>query len=238
MLIVADPVYGRDDARFAARERRESPSKAAPAVAQTLRGSSTDGLPRLTGSAREADVIAALFSAGNAERLTGFAATRDALLGRDLARYRVIHFATHSMANIEAPQLSTVVLSTFDTTGKPIPGEVFAGDLLGRRLNADLVVLSGCDSSLGKQFIGEGLLGMRYAAHAAGAHTVVASLWQVSDAVGPQLMAGFYSRMTRANQPPVAALSQAMREAKERRSDPALWGVFQVSHARRAPTVH
>ena len=79
---------------------------------------------------------------------------------------------------------------------------------------------------------------MRYAAHAAGAQTVVASLWQVSDAVGPQLMAGFYSRMTRAGQPPVAALSQAMREAKERRSDPALWGVFQVSHARRVTTVH
>jgi CHAT domain-containing protein len=138
------------------------------------------------------------------------------------------------MADIEAPQLSTVVLSTFDAAGKSIPGEVFAGDLLGRRLDADLVVLSGCDSSLGKQFIGEGLLGMRYAAHAAGAHTVVASMWRVADVVGPQLMAGFYSRMTRADQPPVAALSRAMREAKSRRDDPALWGVFQVSHARRA----
>jgi CHAT domain-containing protein/tetratricopeptide (TPR) repeat protein len=237
MLIVADPVYGRDDERFAVRERRD-PVRPAPSVAQKMRGASTEGLPRLSGSALEADVIAALFGAGNAERLTGFAATRDALLTRDLARYRVIHFATHSMADIEAPQLSTVVLSTFDAAGKPIAGEVFAGDLLGRRLNADLVVLSGCDSSLGKQFSGEGLLGMRYAAHAAGAHTVVASLWQVSDAVGPQLMAGFYSRMIRANQAPVAALSQAMREAKERRSDPALWGVFQVSNARRAPTVH
>jgi CHAT domain-containing protein/predicted negative regulator of RcsB-dependent stress response len=234
MLIVADPVYGRDDARFASRLRRDTRARPTTGVAQTLRGAGIDTLPRLTGSALEADVIAALFSAGNAERLEGFAATRDALLSRDLARYRVIHLATHSMADIEAPQLSTVVLSTFDATGKPIPGEVFAGDLLGRRLDADLVVLSGCDSSLGRQFIGEGLLGMRYAAHAAGAHTVVASLWQVSDVVGPQLMAGFYSRMTRADQPPVAALSRAMREAKLRRSDPALWGVFQVSHARRA----
>jgi CHAT domain-containing protein len=233
MLIVADPVYGRDDARFAARLRRDPRARPTSGVAQTLRGG-VDELSRLTGSALEADVITALFSAGRAERLEGFDATRDALLSRDLARYRVIHLATHSMADIEAPQLSTVVLSTFDAAGKSIPGEVFAGDLLGRRLDADLVVLSGCDSSLGKQFIGEGLLGMRYAAHAAGAHTVVASMWRVADVVGPQLMAGFYSRMTRADQPPVAALSRAMREAKSRRDDPALWGVFQVSHARRA----
>jgi CHAT domain-containing protein len=234
MLIVADPVYGRDDERFAVRERPDVRVRPTSGVAHTLRGAGTDALPRLTGSAVEADTIAALFSTGKAERLEGFTATREGLLSRDLARYRVIHFATHSMADIEAPQLSTVVLSTVDAAGKPIAGEVFAGDLLGRRLDADLVVLSGCDSSLGKQFIGEGLLGMRYAAHAAGAHTVVASLWPVSDAVGPQLMAGFYSRMTRGDQPPVAALSRAMREVKERRSDPALWGVFQVSHARRA----
>lgn len=235
-LIVADPVYGRDDARFA--ERAETRATRKPGVAQIMRGAGTDGLERLMASAREADVVAALFSSGSTERLSGFDATRDAVLSRDLARYRVIHLATHSVADIEAPQLSTVVLSTFDAAGRQIPGELFAGDLLGRRLDADLVVLSGCDSSLGKQFIGEGLLGMRYAAHAAGARTVVASLWQVADVVGPQLMAGFYSRMTRAEQPPVAALSQVMREEKKRRSDPALWGVFQVSHARRAPTVH
>jgi CHAT domain-containing protein len=179
-----------------------------------------------------------MFAAKATERLEGFDANRDALLSRDLGRYRVIHFAAHSIADIEAPQLSTVVLSTINSSGKDIPGEVFAGDLLGRKLNADLVVLSGCDTSLGKQYIGEGLLGMRYAAHAAGAHSVVASLWEVSDAVGPQLMGAFYARMIRANQPPVAALSQAMRETKKRRSDPALWGVFQASHARRGTTIH
>jgi CHAT domain-containing protein len=237
-LIVADPVYGRDDSRFADQAPAESRAKKKSELAQTLRGAGAEKFERLTGSAREADVVAALFDASSTERLSGFDATRDAILSRDLARYRVIHFATHSVADIEAPQLSTVVLSTYDAAGKQIPGELFAGDLLGRRLEADLVVLSGCDSSLGRQFMGEGLLGMRYAAHAAGARTVVASLWQVADVVGPQLMAGFYSRMTRAGQTPVAALSQVMREAKERRSDPALWGVFQVSHARRATTVN
>jgi len=236
MLIVADPVYGRDDERFASR--REPRAKPASPTVQVLRGGNTDELPRLAGSALEADVIGAMFGAKATERLEGFDANRDALLSRDLARYRVIHFAAHSIADIEAPQLSTVVLSTINSAGKEIPGEVFAGDLLGRKLNADLVVLSGCDTSLGKQFIGEGLLGMRYAAHAAGAQSVVASLWQVSDAVGPQLMGGFYSRMIRANQSPVAALSQAMREAKKKRSDPALWGVFQASQARRGTTIH
>jgi CHAT domain-containing protein len=168
------------------------------------------------------------------EVLTGFAASRDSLLDRDLGRFRILHFATHAVADMESPQLSTLVLSTVDARGNPQVGEVFAGDLLYRRLNAELVVLSACDTAMGQTRSGEGLLGLRYAAHAAGARTVVASLWPVVDTVGETIMTDFYKSMSRGGLSPVAALSQAMRNAQRRWPDPALWSVFEISRVARA----
>jgi CHAT domain-containing protein len=238
VLIVSDPVYGRDDARFGERASRNLSPKKSERALWTLRGGNVESLERLPGSEREAQAIAGLFDAARTQRLSGFEANREMLLSRDLSSFSIVHFATHSVADVEAPQLSALVLSTFDAAGKAIPGEVFAGDLLGRRLDAELVVLSGCDSSLGEEYAGEGLLGLRYAAHAAGVRSVVASLWPVADAVGPRLMREFYSRATRGNVSAIAALSQAMRAERARWRDPALWGVFQISHAARAQTLH
>jgi len=228
VLIVSDPVYTQNDARFGNGRSTSS--------ATALRGgASKREWPRLIGSQREAASIAALFPPGSVDSLTGFAATRDSFLNRDLARYDILHIATHGLADAEAPQLSTLVLSSYDRAGRAIPGDVFAGDLLLRRLDADLVVLSACETSLGAQTAGEGLLGLRYAAHASGARSVVASLWPVADAVGAQLMSDFYSRVVRERMTPMAALSQAMRAAKSRWQDPALWGVFEVSRVVREP---
>src|SRR5262249_8353026 len=119
-----------------------------------------------------------------------------------------------------------------------IPSEVFAGDLLLRPLNADLVVLSACDSSLGAQTAGEGLFGLRYAAHASGARSVVASLWPVADVIGPQIMGDFYTRMAHERESRTAALSDAMRPARAKWPDPALWGVFEVSRVTRETVLH
>jgi len=228
VLIVSDPVYTQSDTRFANGRTVSS--------AGVMRGGAQRReWPRLMGSQREAAAISALFPAGSVDSLAGFDATRETFLNRDLARYSILHIATHGVADAEAPQLSTLVLSSYDRGGRSIPGDVFAGDLLLRRLDADLVVLSACETSLGAQTAGEGLLGLRYAAHASGARSVVASLWPVADAVGAQLMADFYSRVVRERMTPMAALSQAMRAAKSRWQDPALWGVFEVSRVVREP---
>ena len=228
VLIVSDPVYTQADARF-------GNARSSPPAGALRGGSSKREWPRLIGSQREATAISALFPAGTVDSLAGFEATRDSFLNRDLARYNILHIATHGLADAEAPQLSTLVLSSYDRAGRAIPGDVFAGDLLLRRLDADLVVLSACETSIGAQSAGEGLLGLRYAAHASGARSVVASLWPVADAVGAQLMADFYSRVVRERMTPTAALSQAMRAAKSRWQDPALWGVFEVSRVVREP---
>jgi len=234
MLMVSDPVYSRADARF---NDGRAAGRGTVAADGALRGSTSREWQRLTGSQREATNIARLLPASSLDTLAGFDATREALLRRDLSRYRILHFATHGTADAEAPQLSTLVLSTYDRNGRAIAGEVFAGDLLHRPLNADLVVLSACDTSIGQETAGEGLLGLRYAAHASGARSVVASLWPVADVIGAQMMADFYSRVVRERRSPTAALSQVMRSARRQWSDPALWGVFEVSHGVREPVM-
>jgi CHAT domain-containing protein/tetratricopeptide (TPR) repeat protein len=234
MLLVSDPVYSRSDARF---NSGQAAGRGTLAAESTTRSSSSREWQRLTGSQREAANIARLLPAGSLDTLSGFDATREALLQRDLSRYRILHFATHGTADAEAPQLSTLVLSTYDRNGRSIAGEVFAGDLLHRPLNADLVVLSACDTSIGQETAGEGLLGLRYAAHASGARSVVASLWPVADVIGARIMADFYSRVVRDHLSPTQALSQVMRSARRQWFDPALWGVFEVSHSARETVV-
>jgi CHAT domain-containing protein len=226
VLVVVDPVYARDDARFT---RAAEAAAALPVVAATLRGSQS--WSRLPATAREAATISKLLDRNAVQVLSGFDASRDSLLGRDLAPYDILHFATHAVADTEAPQLSALILSTLDATGKPRVGEVFAGDLADQRLRAALVVLSGCETALGRAEAGEGLLGLRYAAHASGARTVIASLWPVMDAAGARLMDDLYADVIGRNASPVAALSRAIRTARTRWKDPALWAAFDVSIA-------
>jgi CHAT domain-containing protein/tetratricopeptide (TPR) repeat protein len=231
VLIVSDPVYSSADERA---QPSHSPlvAKATvdPAPSLRLRSPSVDGhFERLPGTAREAQAISALFSPSEIDSLSGFEASRGTFLSRDLSRYRIIHIGAHAVSDVEAPRLSTIFLSTFDRSGQTIAGDVFSGELLLRRLNADIVVLSACDTALGREVAGEGLIGLRYAALAAGAKSVIASLWQVPDRPAADLMAAFYTHLVRDHEPPAIALADAMREARQRFQDPALWGSFDIS---------
>jgi CHAT domain-containing protein/tetratricopeptide (TPR) repeat protein len=226
-LVVADPVYSRQDARFAARAGEPVAPAPAMLAENSLRGAHSWN--RLPASGREATEITRLLGPASVETLSGFDASRAGVLSHELGRYQYIHFAAHAVADAEAPQLSALILSTVDAAGRPRAGEVFAGDFLTQRLNAELVVLSGCDTALGQASAGEGLLGMRYAAHAAGARSVVASLWPVMDASGSRLMRDLYTGIIRERLTPVAALSRAMRAARRQWQDPALWAAFDVS---------
>jgi CHAT domain-containing protein/tetratricopeptide (TPR) repeat protein len=229
-LVVVDPVYARDDARFA----RATESAPAPPPAQTLAAASLRGSKswtRLPATAREAATISELLDRNAVQVLSGFDASRDSLLSRDLARYDILHFATHAVADTEAPQLSALVLSTLDAQGKSRVGEVFAGDFADQRLGAGLVVFSGCETALGRAEAGEGLLSLRYAAHASGARTVIASSWPVMDAAGARIMDDMYADVIGRNASPVAALSRAMRNGRKSWNDPALWAAFDASIA-------
>jgi CHAT domain-containing protein len=189
-------------------------------------GSKLEPLP---GTAVEAAAIAGFFDAGDVDLLSNTEASRARFLGSNLPSYRVIHVATHAVTDTQAPLLSALILSTRDSHGTEVPGQVFAGELTLQRLNAEVVVLSACDTALGREVVGEGLLGLRYAAHAAGAESVVSSLWPASERATTELMTSFYAHYEQAHEPPAAALAGAMREVRARFADPALWGAFEIS---------
>jgi CHAT domain-containing protein/Tfp pilus assembly protein PilF len=217
-VVFADPVFERSDPRLAlAAGTSQPPARAAhgdldaqePAerALRDVRG----GLGRLPFSRGEADAIASL--AGGASRaVTGFEANRAAATSPDLADYRIVHFATHGVLNTRRPELSGVVLSLFDAAGRRQDGFLRLHDVYNLRLGADLVVLSGCQTGLGQDLGGEGLIGLTRGFLYAGARGVVASLWQVDDVSTAELMKRFYRAMLKQGQPPAAALRTAQLE--------------------------
>lgn len=232
MLLLADPVYGPDDTRFQGQRNAMTrpPSKG------TRDADSGTPLPRLAGTAREAALIASLLPPGQVDRLEGFAASKERFLQSHPERYRYIHIASHATVNAEVPELSALLLSSYAADGRPVDGRVLGADIMSLQLNADLVVLSACDTALGKNVAGEGLMGLRYVALARGARSVVSSLWEVPDTAAANLMDGFYRSLVRSKAPVDVALGQAMRGMIARGwTDLALWAAFTATVSDVAP---
>ena len=232
MLLVADPVYRADDPRLQRSARaRASDTSGVEDILRT-RGGGVDlaKLERLVSSARESEHIRALHDLGRIDVLEGFDATRANVLARDLSGYRFIHIASHGIIDAEIPQLSALILGAWDRNGRVTDQYIRAGDLMGLTLDAEVVVLSACDTALGREFAGEGLIGLRYAALARGARSVVGTLWPVSDAIAADVMTDMYRNITVGGRPVELALSGAIRSVLARTPalDPALWGPFAV----------
>ncbi|MFL6603131.1 MAG: CHAT domain-containing protein [Steroidobacteraceae bacterium] len=232
MLLVDDPVYDPADPRVA----NSSPVPAdtlqadGPALALVRGAGSGTYLPRLPGAAREAAAIASLMPPDSVDRLDGFAANRERFLASALERYRLIHVASHATTDAEIPQASALILSTVDAKGKQIDGRVLGADFMGVRLHADTVVLSACDTALGKSVAGEGLIGLQYAVLARGARSVVSSLWPAIDQVTAELMVKFYSTLLNQHSTVISAWSAASRAALEGAyADPGTWGAFMLT---------
>jgi CHAT domain-containing protein len=228
LLIVADPVYQPDDPRLAA-------VKGAPARMQvSVRGAPDSPHPdyqRLGFTAKEAAGIVAQFPPADVDQLIGLDATRERLLMLDWSRYRFIHIATHGTVDAQVPELSALVLGSYDAGGNAVDGAVRVADLSLRTLRADVAVFSACDTALGKEVPSEGLVGIGSIVLARGARAVVASLWPVADEIGAHLMTEFYQHLLHDSMSPPAALGAAMRSVVSRdgSTDPALWAAYQVS---------
>lgn len=120
-----------------------------------------------------------------------------------------MHFATHSLLNNQHPELSGIVLSLVDEQGQSQDGFLRLYEVYNLKLAADLVVLSACQTALGKEIKGEGLVGLTRGFMYAGAPRVVASLWKVSDKATAELMQRFYQKMLKDRLRPAAALRAA-----------------------------
>ena len=168
--------------------------------------------PRLPGTRREIQLLADLFGARAITLLLGPAATERALVQTsrrgDLKPYRYIHFATHGLAHAERPELSALLLSLAEPDDH-YDGVLHMREIFHLELNADLVVLSACQTGLGKQFAHEGMVGLATSFFVAGARSLVVTLWNVPDASTALLMRRFYTSL-RAGTPK----AEALREAK------------------------
>jgi CHAT domain-containing protein/Tfp pilus assembly protein PilF len=223
-IIFADPVFNPDDSRISRGGR-----PAAPDATSALRdGEEPSRLGRLRFSRQEAQAIAALKPSGHIATELDFAASRGAVLSGRLRDFRYIHFATHGIFDATRPELSGLVLSRLDATGQPQEGFLGLRDLYDLDLAADLVVLSGCQTALGKEIRGEGLLGLTRGFLYAGAPRVVASLWWIDDRATAMLMERFYRGLWTEGLRPAAALRQARLAlaAEHRFRDPFYWGAF------------
>jgi CHAT domain-containing protein len=228
--VFADPVFDSTDDRIRGASAR-LPTTAASghelsrAVSE---GGLTDGIPRLAFTRREARAIGVL--ARDSRVWLDDEASRTNAGASELASYRYVHFATHGFLNSAHPELSGLVLSLFDRNGRPQDGFLSAADVFALKLSADLVVLSGCRTALGRQLKGEGVMGLARAFMYAGTSRVVASLWKVDDAATAELMKRFYEGMLRDRLRPAAALRRAQRavSAQPRWAHPYYWAGFQL----------
>jgi CHAT domain-containing protein len=228
LLMVADPVYQADDPRLAAVRRV---ALAEQRAASDATEASRPELQRLPYTAEEAAGIVALFPKTDVAELIGVNATRDRLLSLDWSRYRFIHIATHGLVDAQVPQLSALMLGSYDASGNAVAGAVRVADLSLRTMTAEVAVFSACETALGKEVPSEGLLGISSTVLARGARAVVASLWPVSDEMGARLMTDFYQHLLHDSMSPAAALGASMRSivSHDPSADPALWAAYQVS---------
>ena len=235
LLMVADPVYQADDPRMVGVKPR---SASPPSRAQIPDDPTHREYRRLPHTGEEALHISAQFPRGDVDQLIGLDATRERLLSLDWSAYRFIHFATHGVVDAQVPQLSALILGSYGVRGAVADDAVRVADLSLRTLDADVVVLSACETALGKEVRSEGLVGLGSTMLARGARAVVASLWPVADETGERLMTDFYRHLHNSERPEVA-LGAAMRSvvSRDRSADPALWAAFQVSVATLAPTL-
>ena len=236
VAVLADPVFDRDDPRI---EKREGANTSAP-MPTARRGVERDSkqagvapaglrIVRLPFSRQEAAAILSLVPANERLEALDFEANRGMVTGGELSRYRIVHFATHGLVNNQHPALSGLMLSLVDRQGKSQDGFLGFNDIYNLRLPAELVVLSACQTGLGKQLRGEGFMGLTRGFMHAGAKRVVASLWKVDDRATAELMQRFYEGMLGPQRlAPAAALRAAQLALlkQNRWHSPYFWAAF------------
>jgi CHAT domain-containing protein len=233
LAVVADPVFTGNDPRVNAKERpnpcadipflatKPSPENTLTLELQasTLKRATRDmgldmsNISPLPNTRREAERILAMIPKDQRTAVCDFDANRDWVTQQaPLNQYRYLLFATHGLINTVRPEESSIVLSLVDQKGQPRSGLLRLGDIFNLNLNAELVVLSACQTGRAKEVKGEGLIGLTRGLMYAGAKRVVVTLWNVNDSKTADLMETFYQQMIRDNRSPPIALQLAQKQ--------------------------
>ncbi|MBE9145054.1 CHAT domain-containing protein [Planktothrix mougeotii] len=230
LAVLADPVFSSTDERLKAVV-----SKAIRTLPPDLERSARESgvlFDRLPFTQEEAKQIIALVPETESLQEIGFKANRETATSPQLSQYRFIHFATHGLLNSENPQLSGLVFSLVDQTGQSQNGFLRLYDIFNLNLPVELVVLSACETGLGQEIKGEGLVSLTRGFMYAGASRVVVSLWRVDDQATSQLMMKFYQGILEQKLSPIAALRQAQIKMQQNETSewipPYYWSGFTL----------
>ncbi|NEU74237.1 tetratricopeptide repeat protein [Hassallia byssoidea VB512170] len=232
IAILADPVFSSDDPRLKLPQKKQAVDKSNVNnldLARSARDADVS-FSRLPFTRSEAERILALVPDALRKEAFDFTASRAIATSPELSQYRIVHFATHGILNSTQPELSGVVLSLFDNKGVPQNGFLRLHDIFNLNLPAELIVLSACETGLGKEVKGEGLVGLTRGFMYAGSPRVVVSLWSVDDEATSELMTKFYQKMLQDKLKPAAALRQAQIEMlkNENFAAPYYWAAFTL----------
>ena len=247
VAVLADPVFDRGDERFKSSaishgngravvaQTRTDPALLESDLIRSARDLGLDdirgGLQRLPFTRKEAQTILSLAPADQRFGALDFSANQTTATSDELSRYRYVHFATHGLLNPINPELSGIVLSLFNEQGAEQDGFLRASEVFNLNLPAELVVLSGCQTALGKEVRGEGVVGLTRGFMYAGAARVLVSLWEVNDHATSELMGRLYRGMLgKRRLTPAAALREAqMALWREKRwRAPYFWAGFTL----------
>ncbi len=233
IAVFADPVFASDDPRLINRQETKKPPLVSPDLEQSLRdvGENYSSLRRLVFSRREAQSIDKLVTDAERKTAIDFDANRAMVLNTNLQNYRILHFATHGLLNSVHPELSGLVFSLVDEKGQPQDGFFRLHEIYNLQLNTDLVVLSACQTALGKEIKGEGLISLTRGFMYAGAPRVIASLWKVNDRATAELMSVFYQEMLGKNKLSAAAALRAAQISQLKQPrwlHPRYWAAFTL----------
>jgi len=230
IAILADPVFATQDNRLSASSRGTGEPSSNFALNRAARQLDIGVWNRLPGTRQEAEAIMQLVPEAQRTQVFDFAANRTFVTNSQLSQYRIIHFATHGLLNSTNPELSGIVLSLFDEQGNPQNGFLRLHDVFNLDLPAELVVLSACQTGLGQEVKGEGLVGLTRGFMYAGAPRVLVSLWSVDDAATAEMMARFYRLLLQEKLTAPAALRQAQLEMQTETQwkNPYYWAAFTL----------
>ena len=192
----------------------------------------TDAVVRspLPGARREVRAIESLVPTDRRLVRTGFDATRQRFLTDNPGDFRILHLATHAAVDWRHPRLTFFQLALYDEHGQELPGLVRLQEVRNLPLRNELVVLSACRTAVGRDWRGEGPIGLGRAFLEAGARSVIATLWEAPDAASADLFQRFYQGLLREELTPAAALRTAQMSLANnpRWGHPRFWASQQL----------
>jgi len=216
VLAIADPVFSLDDPRVS------------PAARRRFAGAKTPDLRRLP-FLDDLDTIKKMLPESRWRVLKSFDANPMELQRLPLGEFGILHFSTHAIIDDQIPELSRVALSMMDQSGRPIDGFLHPHQLADWKLHGSTVVLSACDTALGRLVMGEGLMGLSSSLFHAGAGQLVLSLTEVDAQASAAFFSEVYRRVLGKRQ---QRMERALMEARkalarsDRWSDPYYWASF------------